>query len=85
MKEIDEFETEIKNTLELKIETIEFTSYKLLYDLNMEKGLEIERIKKTVINLEKLKIPKTIVDTTRKSIIPKKYLCHILRHKIYCA
>ena len=46
MKEIDEFETEIKNTLELKIETIEFTSYKLLYDLNMEKGLEIERIKK---------------------------------------
>ena len=37
------------------------------------------------IGLEKLKIPKTIVNTIRKSIIPEKYKLHILRHERYCA
>ena len=50
----------------------------------MEKGLEIERIKKPEIKLEKLKIPKTMVDAITESVISKKYLYHILRHKKYC-
>ena len=37
------------------------------------------------IKLEKLKIPKTIINTIKKIIILKKYLHHILRHKKYCA
>ena len=49
----------------------------------MEKGFEIERIKNIEIKLEKLKIPKTIVDAITKSVISKKkkYLYHILRLK----
>ena len=70
---------------ELKIEMIKHKSSKLLDDLNMEKGIEIEEIKEIEIKLEKLKIPKTIVDTTEKLIISEKYLYHILRHRRYCA
>ena len=40
---------------ELGIETIED---KLLTDLNMEKGFEIDEIKKIEIKLEELKLPK---------------------------
>ena len=64
---------------------IKHKSSKLLDDLNMEKGIEIEEIKEIEIKLEKLKIPKTIVDTTEKLIISEKYLYHILRHRRYCA
>ena len=58
--------TETKGVEGLKIETIEYKSSKLLGDLNMEKGIEIEEIKEIEINLEKLKIPKTIVNAIRK-------------------
>ena len=58
--------TETKDVEGLKIETIEYKSSKLLGDLNMEKGIEIEEIKEIEINLEKLKIPKTIVNAIRK-------------------
>ena len=51
----------------------------------MEKGIEIEEIKEIEIKLEKLKIPKTIVNTIKKLIISEKYLYHILRHRRYCA
>ena len=62
----------------------------MLEDLNMEKGFEIERIKKTEIKLEKLKISKTIVDSIRKPAISKKcyhallgfYLCQSRIHNI---
>ena len=47
----------------------------------MEKRFEVERTKKIEIKLEKLKILKTIVDAITESVIPKKYLYHILRHK----
>ena len=67
----------------LNIETIKHKSSQLLGDLNMEKGIEIERKKE--IKLEKLNTPKTLVDTIRKSIISKKYLYQILRRKKYCA
>ena len=40
-------------------------------------------MKEIEIKLEKLKIPKTIVNIIRKSVIPEKYLHHILRPKKY--
>ena len=58
--------TETKGVEGLKIETIEYKSSKLLGDLNMERGIEIEEIKEIEINLEKPKIPKTIVNAIRK-------------------
>ena len=70
---------------ELRIEMKEDKSSKLLRDLNMEKGIEIEQIKEIEIKLEKLKIPKTIVNTIRKLITSEKYLYHNLRHRRYCA
>ena len=56
----------------LNIETIKHKSSQLLGDLNMKKGIKIERKKEIKITLEKLNTPKTIVDTIRKSIISKK-------------
>ena len=61
--------TETKGVEGLKIETIEYKSSKLLGDLNMEKGIEIEEIKEIEINLEKLKIPKTIVNGLKVYVI----------------
>ena len=81
MNEIGRLETEIKEMEGLKIEAIEDKSFKLLGDLNMENGIEIERMKEIKIKLEKLKIPKTIVNRIRKLVIPKRYFHHILRHK----
>ena len=46
MEEIDIFETKIKKIRELIIDTIEYDYDKLIGDLSMEKGLEIEKIKK---------------------------------------
>ena len=64
---------------------IEYKTSKLLEDLNMEKRIEIEEIKEIERKLEKLKIPKTIVNIIKKIIISEKYLYQILRHKTYCA
>ena len=84
MNEIERLETEVKEMRELKIEMIEDKSFKLLGDLNMEKGIEIEEMKEIEIKLEKLKIPKTIVNTIKNLIISEKCLYHILRHRRYC-
>ena len=46
IEEIDIFETKIKKIRELITDTREYNYDKLIGDLNMEKGLEIERIKK---------------------------------------
>ena len=43
---MDLFETKIKTIRELIIHTIEYDYDKLIGYLNMEKGLEIEKIKK---------------------------------------
>ena len=62
---------------------IETTEDKLLDDLNMEKGLEIEEIRKMEIKLKKLKLPKEI--KIKKLLLQKilgKYLYHISRQKI---
>ena len=85
MEEIDKFETKIKNITELIINTMEYDYDKLINSLNIEKRLEIERIKKTKIKFEKIELLKTIADTSKKSVISEKCLCHISRHRRYCA
>ena len=70
---------------QLKIEVIELKGSKLLGNLNIEKGIQIEAIKEIEMELEKLKIPKTIVNTIKNLIISEKYLGRILRQRKYCA
>ena len=48
INEIERLETEMKETIEDK----------LLNDLNMEKGIEADEIKKIEMKLEEIKIPK---------------------------
>ena len=60
----------------IKIDAIEYNGSKLLGDLIIEKGFEIEKIKKLEIRLEKLKIPKQVVGTITKKNISKQYLSH---------
>ena len=57
---------------ELKIKMIEDKSSKLFGDLNMEKGFEIETIKKIEIKIEKLKFPKTILMQLQNQLFKKK-------------
>ena len=83
VRDIEKLETEIKDIEKLKIDTIGYKISKLVGDLDMEKRFEIGRMRKIEIKLEKLKMPKTIVDAITKSVISKKYLYHILRHKKY--
>ena len=68
------FETKIKTIRELITDTIGYDYDKLIGDLNMEKGLCIEKIKKKKIEikLEKLKVSKIIADTIKKSVISEK-------------
>ena len=73
---MEELKTEIK---EAKLK-----SSKLLSDLSMEKGTEINEIMEIEMKLEKLKIPTTMISTIKKSIISEKYMHHILRHRKYC-
>ena len=85
MEEIEKFETKIKNIRELMIDTIEHDYNKLINDLNIEKRLEIEGIKKMEIKLEKIKLLKIIPDTIKKSVISEICLHHISRHRRYYA
>ena len=64
---------------------IKLKGSKLLGNLNIEKVIKIEEIKEIEMELEKLKIPKTIVDTIKKLIISEKYFGRILRQRKYCA
>ena len=68
MKEMDEYEKEIKRTLESKLEIIENINSNSMSDLHMEKKIEIKRIRKIEIELEKLKIPNEVIDTIKKLI-----------------
>ena len=85
MEEIYKFETKVKNIRELIIATIKHDYDKLTNDLNIENKIEIERIKKIEMKLEKIKLSKTIADTIKKSIVSEKYLHHISTHRRYCA
>ena len=82
---IEKLETEIKKVEGLKLKAIELKSSKLLSYLNMEKGFEIEGIMETGMKLEKLKVPITVINTIKKSIISEKYMHRILGHRRYCA
>ena len=55
VNEIEGLETEIKKMKRLEIKTIE---NKLFNDLNIEKSIEIDEIKKVEIKLEELKMSK---------------------------
>ena len=50
----------------------------------MKKGFEIEETMKVQIKLKKLKIPATVINTIKGSIILKKYMYPILRCRRYC-
>lgn len=65
MKEVDEFEAKIKRMEKLKIRTNELGCDKLKSDLNFEKGLEIDRIKRVETKLKKLKIHKKDTNTVK--------------------
>ena len=80
-KKMNEIRKEIKEMKRLKIK---LKSFKLLSDLNIEKGVEIEKIMKIEIKLEKLKIPTTMINTIKKSVISEKYMHHISSQRIYC-
>lgn len=56
MKEVDEFEAKIKRMEKLKIRTNELGCDKLKSDLNFEKGLEIDRIKRVETTPKKILI-----------------------------
>ena len=73
MKEMDEYEKEIKRTLESKLEIIENINSNSKSDLHMEKKMEIKRTRKIEIELEKLKIPKEVIDTIKKLIFTNVY------------
>ena len=68
MKEVDEFETKINNIKEIIIDTIEHDCGKLMADLNLKKGLEIERIKRIESKIKKLKISKQIFYIIKRSL-----------------
>ena len=53
---------------ELTIDTIEHDYEKLINDLDIEKGFEMEKKKKIETKLEKSKLSKTIADTIKKSV-----------------
>ena len=55
---MERLETETKEMEKLKIEMIECKSFNLIYDLNIEKEFEIEKLKEKEIKLEKLKMSK---------------------------
>ena len=50
---------------EIQIETTEYNSLELLDDLNKKRNLIIEEIIKLEAKLEKLKIPKRVIDSVR--------------------
>ena len=54
---------------EIQIEASEYNSLELLDDLNKKRNLIIEEIIKLEAKLEKLKIPKRVIDSVRKLIL----------------
>ena len=54
---------------EIQIEATEYNSLELLDDLNKKRNLIIEEIIKLEAKLEKLKIPKRVIDSVRKLIL----------------
>ena len=85
MKEIQKLKGEIKEMKRLRIETLELKSSKLLGDLNLKKGFEIEEIMEIEIKLEKLKIPTTVINTINKIYYFRGvYVSHFKTQKLLC-
>ena len=80
-KRMNEIKKEIKEMKRLKIK---LKSFKLLSDLNIEKGIEIEKIMEKEIKLERLKMPMAMINTIKKSVISEKYMHQISSQRIYC-
>lgn len=51
----------------------------------MEKGFEIEKTMQVEMKLEKLKLPTTVINPIKKSIVSEECMPDILRHRRYCA
>ena len=73
MKEIEDVKSEIKRIKKIKKEIIKYIFSKLLDDLNFEKRIEIDEIKKIEAKLEKLIIGKRVTNTIKKSIITNEF------------
>ena len=73
MKEIENFKTEMKKIKKSKEEIIKFKISKLLNELNIEKGIKMDQIKKIEAKLEQLKIAKRVIDKIKKSIITYEF------------
>ena len=62
MNNIERLETELKEKEELQIEG-ELKTIKLLADLNIEERIQLDKLLKIETTLERLKIPKKIINT----------------------
>ena len=63
MKVIEEFKIELKWSTKNKKRGNKAETSKLLNDLNIGKGIKIDEIKRIEAKLEKLKIPKRVINT----------------------
>ena len=66
INKIKRLKTQIEEIKEIEIEATEYNGLELLYDLNIEKGLIIEETNKIEAKMEKLKIPKRVIDIITK-------------------
>ena len=78
INETEKLETETKERKRLKLQAMHLKISKLLGILNSEREIETEEIKEIEINLEKLKIPKTVVSRIKKLIISENNIVCII-------
>ena len=80
---MERLEIEIKEIEELKTKTTEYKISKSLYDLNFERGREIDEMMEIEVKPEELKVPITRINVVKELMIPEKYLYHTLQLKKY--
>ena len=80
---MERLEIEIKQIEELKTKTTEYKISKSLYDLNFERGREIDEMMEIEVKPEELKVPITRINVVKELMIPEKYLYHTLQLKKY--
>ena len=80
---MERLEIEIKQIEELKTKTTEYKISKSLYDLNFERGREIDEMMEIEVKPEELKVPITRITVVKELMIPEKYLYHTLQLKKY--
>ena len=67
----------------MKTKTTEYKISKSLYDLNFERGREIDEMMEIEVKPEELKVPITRINVVKELMIPEKYLYHTLQLKKY--